>query len=212
MLAEALGDRHGRVSGQVGAPSWMESALWEAARVPTVVCTRPTNRPAWHRSAPTPTPSSIRFASSAVPLRHWSTIWMVKVSHVGLKQDHRGSCRGGATFFAAGQLVEEVTPLSQLCLRRFASAPYKDSRTPQNLSRPPAWSANYAAAWATARLLYRGPLPGRPPRPAAGQAMKLHRATAAKRPATALQGTTATTTRAFRAAGRTTVRHVPLSE
>jgi acetylornithine deacetylase len=38
MLAEALGARQGRVPGQVGAPYWMESALWEAAGVPTVVC------------------------------------------------------------------------------------------------------------------------------------------------------------------------------
>jgi acetylornithine deacetylase len=38
MLAEALGARHGRVPAQAGAPYWMESALWEAAGVPTVVC------------------------------------------------------------------------------------------------------------------------------------------------------------------------------
>jgi acetylornithine deacetylase/succinyl-diaminopimelate desuccinylase-like protein len=38
MLAEALGGRHGRVPAQAGAPYWMESALWEAAGVPTVVC------------------------------------------------------------------------------------------------------------------------------------------------------------------------------
>ncbi len=38
MLAGALGHRLGRVPGQVGAPYWMESALWQAAGVPTVVC------------------------------------------------------------------------------------------------------------------------------------------------------------------------------
>jgi acetylornithine deacetylase len=38
MLADALGARLGRVPGQVGAPYWMESALWQAAGVPTVVC------------------------------------------------------------------------------------------------------------------------------------------------------------------------------
>lgn len=38
MLAEALGARSGRVPAAVGAPYWMESALWEAAGVPTVVC------------------------------------------------------------------------------------------------------------------------------------------------------------------------------
>ena len=38
MLAEALGARRGRVPEQAGAPYWMESALWEAAGVPTVVC------------------------------------------------------------------------------------------------------------------------------------------------------------------------------
>ena len=37
-LAEALGARHGRVPEQARAPYWMESALWEAAGVPTVVC------------------------------------------------------------------------------------------------------------------------------------------------------------------------------
>ena len=37
-LAEALGARSGRVPAQVGAPYWMESALWEAAGVPAVVC------------------------------------------------------------------------------------------------------------------------------------------------------------------------------
>ena len=37
-LAEALGARSGRVPAQSGAPYWMESALWEAAGVPTVVC------------------------------------------------------------------------------------------------------------------------------------------------------------------------------
>jgi acetylornithine deacetylase len=38
MLAAALGDRRGRVPEKVGAPYWMESALWEAAGVPAVVC------------------------------------------------------------------------------------------------------------------------------------------------------------------------------
>ncbi len=38
MLAEALGARLGRVPRPVGAPYWMESALWQAAGVPTVVC------------------------------------------------------------------------------------------------------------------------------------------------------------------------------
>ena len=38
MLAEALGARCGRGPAPVGAPYWMESALWEAAGVPTVVC------------------------------------------------------------------------------------------------------------------------------------------------------------------------------
>ena len=38
MLADALAARRGRVPGQVGAPYWMESALWQAAGVPTVVC------------------------------------------------------------------------------------------------------------------------------------------------------------------------------
>ena len=38
MLAEALDARCGRVPEQAGAPYWMESALWEAAGVPTVVC------------------------------------------------------------------------------------------------------------------------------------------------------------------------------
>ena len=37
-LADALGARSGRVPEQAGAPYWMESALWEAAGVPTVVC------------------------------------------------------------------------------------------------------------------------------------------------------------------------------
>ncbi len=37
-LAEALGARSGRVPTAVGAPYWMESALWEAAGIPTVVC------------------------------------------------------------------------------------------------------------------------------------------------------------------------------
>ena len=76
MLAEALGARRGRVPEQTGAPYWMESALWEAAGVPTVVCgpraaacTRPTSGSTWRRSAPTPTPWWTRFASSAVPPR-----------------------------------------------------------------------------------------------------------------------------------------------
>jgi acetylornithine deacetylase len=38
LLATALGVRHGSVPGRVAAPYWMESALWEAAGVPTVVC------------------------------------------------------------------------------------------------------------------------------------------------------------------------------
>ncbi len=38
MLAAALGARLGHVPGQIGAPYWMESALWQAAGVPTVVC------------------------------------------------------------------------------------------------------------------------------------------------------------------------------
>jgi acetylornithine deacetylase/succinyl-diaminopimelate desuccinylase-like protein len=38
MLAEALGARLGRVPRPVGAPYWMESALWQAAGIPTVVC------------------------------------------------------------------------------------------------------------------------------------------------------------------------------
>ena len=38
MLADALSARLGRVPGPVGAPYWMESALWQAAGVPTVVC------------------------------------------------------------------------------------------------------------------------------------------------------------------------------
>src|SRR4051794_39134200 len=36
-LTEAL-ERHGRTPSAVGAPYWMESALWEGAGVPTVVC------------------------------------------------------------------------------------------------------------------------------------------------------------------------------
>ncbi len=36
-LTAAL-ERHGRTPAQVGAPYWMESALWEGAGVPTVVC------------------------------------------------------------------------------------------------------------------------------------------------------------------------------
>ncbi len=38
LLAAALGARLGRVPGQIGAPYWMESALWQAVGVPTVVC------------------------------------------------------------------------------------------------------------------------------------------------------------------------------
>ena len=38
MLGAALSGRRGSVSKQVGVPYWMESALWEAAGVPTVVC------------------------------------------------------------------------------------------------------------------------------------------------------------------------------
>jgi acetylornithine deacetylase/succinyl-diaminopimelate desuccinylase-like protein len=38
ILADRLGARRGRVPGPVGAPYWMESALWQAAGVPTVVC------------------------------------------------------------------------------------------------------------------------------------------------------------------------------
>jgi acetylornithine deacetylase len=38
LLAAALGARLGRLPGQIGAPYWMESALWQAAGVPTVVC------------------------------------------------------------------------------------------------------------------------------------------------------------------------------
>ena len=78
MLAAALGARRGRVPEQAGAPYWMESALWEAAGVPTVVCgpagggmPRPTSGPTWPRSAPTLTPSWTRLASSAVPHRRW---------------------------------------------------------------------------------------------------------------------------------------------
>jgi acetylornithine deacetylase len=37
-LAAALRARHGREPARTGAPYWMESALWEAAGVPTVVC------------------------------------------------------------------------------------------------------------------------------------------------------------------------------
>jgi acetylornithine deacetylase len=38
LLAGALSGGHGHVSKEVGVPYWMESALWEAAGVPTVVC------------------------------------------------------------------------------------------------------------------------------------------------------------------------------
>ncbi len=38
LLAEGLSERDGSVSKEVGVPYWMESALWEAAGVPTVVC------------------------------------------------------------------------------------------------------------------------------------------------------------------------------
>jgi acetylornithine deacetylase len=38
LLADALGARLGHAPGRVGAPYWMESALWQAAGVPTVVC------------------------------------------------------------------------------------------------------------------------------------------------------------------------------
>lgn len=37
-LAEVLAGRIGRTPGQISAPYWMESALWQAAGVPTVVC------------------------------------------------------------------------------------------------------------------------------------------------------------------------------
>ena len=40
-LADGLADqlrRRGRTPRAVGAPYWMESALWEAAGIPTVVC------------------------------------------------------------------------------------------------------------------------------------------------------------------------------
>jgi acetylornithine deacetylase len=37
-LAEALSARLGRRPAQAGAPYWMESALWQSAGVPTVVC------------------------------------------------------------------------------------------------------------------------------------------------------------------------------
>src|SRR4051794_432464 len=36
-LTAAL-ERHGRTPAEVGAPYWMESALWEGAGVPTIVC------------------------------------------------------------------------------------------------------------------------------------------------------------------------------
>ncbi len=38
LLAAGLSERDGSVSKEVGVPYWMESALWEAAGVPTVVC------------------------------------------------------------------------------------------------------------------------------------------------------------------------------
>jgi len=38
MLGKALGGRRGSVSKEIGVPYWMDSALWEAAGVPTVVC------------------------------------------------------------------------------------------------------------------------------------------------------------------------------
>jgi acetylornithine deacetylase len=38
MLGAALSERRGSVSKEVGVPYWMESALWEAAGMPTVVC------------------------------------------------------------------------------------------------------------------------------------------------------------------------------
>jgi len=101
---------------------------------------------------------------------------------------------------------------SQLCLRRFVSAPYKDSRAPQNLYPIAGLERELRRSLGDPRLLYHALRQAAHPRPAAGQAMKFHSATVAKRPATALQGTTATATRAFRAVGPTTVRHVPLPE
>ena len=38
LLAQALGAAASRMPARVGAPYWMESALWQAAGVPTVVC------------------------------------------------------------------------------------------------------------------------------------------------------------------------------
>lgn len=38
LLVQTLGARHGSVSKQIAVPYWMDSALWEAAGVPTVVC------------------------------------------------------------------------------------------------------------------------------------------------------------------------------
>ncbi len=71
LLTEALGARLGRQPGPVGAPYWMESALWQAAGVPTVVCgpaagcTPRTSGSTWPRFAATPTRWSGRFARSA---------------------------------------------------------------------------------------------------------------------------------------------------
>ena len=38
LLAEALAGAGSRHPESIGAPYWMESALWQAAGVPTVVC------------------------------------------------------------------------------------------------------------------------------------------------------------------------------